>query len=331
MDFDPSELLETYMVGNKYLFHHWSDAISEYLREKLNAQNCLSVYDQLHWTDDVQLLPMVGDFISENCEVAFKSSSFTELSENALIQILRSLRLSIQEIDVLQSVTGWISAEIQRQGLAATVENKRKLFEPIKPFIRFTDLDASEVADSDEIHGLLTSEELASLLVHSLKKHRPLTINCQAARPRGTQDLDVLNVCDKWIHFYSFETVTSFTVSHPLRVRTVYTVVKTENCPTLALNFFGPDQLQCANSETERFAENNKWCFRLKTPLRVTENRKHFMRFEDGTVAKTWKQNFASTRSEIRFGTLVENYVIQLAPDREQDQFHLIERISVLV
>lgn len=118
IDFEPSELLETYMAGNKYLFHHWNFAISEYLKERLNADNCVSIFDQLFRTNNVELSWMAKNFIANHSVEAFRSSAFIELSRDALIDLLKFDELRLVEINMLRSVSKWVSVEVERQGLA---------------------------------------------------------------------------------------------------------------------------------------------------------------------------------------------------------------------
>ena len=170
------------MAGNKYLFWHWSAAISEYLKQTLDASNCLQVFDQLFRTNDVEVYSTLKSFVSNHSAEAFTSCTFIELSQDALIELLKFEQLHIAEINLLQLLAGWVSAEIQRQDLPLTREHTQKVFEPIKPFVKFTDLTASEVAEFDEIHEMLTSEEVASLLVHLMNQQKPFMIECQTFR-----------------------------------------------------------------------------------------------------------------------------------------------------
>ena len=91
--------------------------------------------------------------------------------------------LNVEEVDLLRACSKWIDAEIGRQMLEATSENKRKLFGPLKCLIDFSEMNITEVGKmGDELRNLLDDNEALPLFFHLCDKSVPLIFNCRTLK-----------------------------------------------------------------------------------------------------------------------------------------------------
>ena len=162
------------MAADKYLLHHYSKMLFEFIRGKLNAVNSCLIYEQLIRIGDSELtvqtlLARVRSVIMMSKE-AIESEHFRRIDQETLISLLSLEKLSIDEIDLFRAVSKWIDCEVQRRGLSVNRENRRLVFEPIKGYVLFTYLSPQQIANCKEIVELFTEEELLPLLLHLLNK-----------------------------------------------------------------------------------------------------------------------------------------------------------------
>ena len=178
IDFKPYELYESYVAADKYLVHDFKEAFLEYIKRKLTARNSCPIYGQLMKIGDPEEISLahVRKVIIESSKEAFESEHFMRIGEKTLISLLSLDKLNIDESDLFAAVSKWMNCGLQREGLPVNDESRRKLFEKIKPYIRFSDLKPDKIASCKEIVRLFTAEELAPLLLHLLDKANPLMI-----------------------------------------------------------------------------------------------------------------------------------------------------------
>ena len=158
LDFDLEHLHQTFTAGDKYLVHHFTDAVLEYTKNKLDVSNCCMVYDQvLKLPQRTPLLRQAAKLIQEHSREAFRSAYFIRIDQHTLISMLKLPKLNVKEIDILRFCSQWVDAQASWCGLPASKENRQAIFEPIKYFIRFdviTDIDKVKdlLLESDFIH-----------------------------------------------------------------------------------------------------------------------------------------------------------------------------------
>lgn len=170
------------------------EELFDYIRRNVNPMNCCEIYDQLIKikadTKDENLEPRILDqlrkMIQLKSDAIFLSNHFSNICIETLTDLLKMKTLNINEIDVLKSCCSWVSSEMKRRKLISNTENKRAIFETIKSLIRFTDLETDELKDFDEeLDEYLSTEELNSLLLHLIKKSRPLIIKYNSPREKN--------------------------------------------------------------------------------------------------------------------------------------------------
>ena len=320
------------MVGNKYLFQHWDDAISKHLNERLDAKNCLLFYDHLFRMNNGKLLSLAKNFIADHAAEAFRSCAFLELSQDALVDLLKSGELRLSEIDLLRSVLNWVSAVVQKQGKALTESNRQRAFEPIKPFVKFADLDANEVADFDEINSLLSGVEVASLLIHLLNRQKPLKIDCRTSRSKGSagnagdSEIDIYSICKNRVTFWDLNMSTFLNVNHALCITRIYTTVTTNDCADLRLTVFEPNF--SFEWESEGFVQDKKWCFKMKGHLYPANN--FTLKFVDFRLGMPVVSNFSGENSTISLEKSGKTYKCRIEP-LSPGNAHFVERITFSV
>ena len=192
MDFEHADLYESYMVADMYLLHNFSEAFFEYIKERLNAKNCCLIYDQLIKIGEREEISLshVRKMIVQNSKEVIESEHFTQIDRETLISLL-SMELNSAEDDLLAATSKWINATLQRQGLPLDVGNRKRIFEPIKGYIRFTALTLKSFINK-EISELFTLEETGSLLLQLLKQN-PLKTEIKASRePDGVLGFYIL-------------------------------------------------------------------------------------------------------------------------------------------
>ena len=140
IDFELSELYESYLAADKYLLHHFSEPFFEYIKGRLNAESSCLIYDQLIKIGEREEIPLpqVRTAVIEGGIKAFQSEHFMQIDQETLISLLSADELAVDEIDLLVAVSKWVDCEMQRQSLPANGENRRKMFERIKGYILFS-------------------------------------------------------------------------------------------------------------------------------------------------------------------------------------------------
>lgn len=183
--FDLSEFNETYKAADKYLVYYFASSLIKQLEKYLYVSNCVIIYDQLMQLDaGNDLLTKSKTMIELYSAEAFKSKQFEKIGQDTLINLLKFKQLNITEFEILDACSRWVNAEVIRRGLSPTIENKRNVFKPIKPFIKYSDLSLEDLKKCKDTDDLLTYEEIGMLFVHSINSAKPLTIDCQTTRKK---------------------------------------------------------------------------------------------------------------------------------------------------
>ena len=137
IDFELSELYESYMAADKYLVHHFGEALIEYAKSRLTVESSCLIYDQLMKIGEHEEISLadVRTMIIENSREAIGTENFTQIDQETLISLLSLKELSIDGNYLLAAVSEWIDCELQRQGLQVNHVNRQKAFQPIKSYI----------------------------------------------------------------------------------------------------------------------------------------------------------------------------------------------------
>ena len=130
-------------------------------------------------------LNVVRTLIEMNTETAFNTKYFTQISQDTLIDILQMKHLNIDEVDLLIACSKWVDAEVDHKLLEPTIENKQKVFAPLKCLINFTGLNLDKIRkDNLKLDNLLSYDEIGYLFLHLMDKTFPLSIDNQVKRKK---------------------------------------------------------------------------------------------------------------------------------------------------
>ena len=258
------------MAADKYLIHHFGEALIEYIKGRLTAESSCLIYDQLMKIGEREEISLadVRTMIIENSKATLESEQFTQIDQETLIGLLSLDKLTVHENDLVAAVSKWVDCEVQRQGLPANFENRRKVFEPIKPYILFASLTPEQISDCQEIAKLLTPEERGLLVLHLLNKENPWAI--QLKSPRNAWSL--LGNCSVFVsdspdleRNYSYSRSVRLSVSRRVRIQAIY-LTYSERASAVSLQILDSNGVDLG-LEIERSVKDGKWCFSINPPL----------------------------------------------------------------
>ena len=267
------------------------------------------------------MLRYMRTLIMEISDEVFQCENFKFILQETLIGILSLDELRISEVELLEDISKWVDNKVKINGLTMDNKNKRKIFEPIKPYIVFSSLTAEQIAGCKEIETLLTPEETGLLALHVLNKSRPLMIECKTAR-RVASDLkrvvyDSLSSGAKSLLRKPF-----LTVSGGVEIFIIYSTYpyKVKN-PCLAI--LGPNGVDL-DLKCEIFLLDGCWCFSPKPPLKAKPSTKYQLVFTTDEKAK-WDIEM----SDQKRSSCGENFVFNLEFPTGQE-YHPIKKIDFL-
>ena len=265
IDFELSELYDSYWAADYYLLHHFDEALSDYINDKLNVQSSILIYEQLSKIGkEVIPLANVRSIIQINSKAAFESEYFLQIGQETLIGLLSLDEVNVEEIELLMAVSKWIDSETQRQGLVVNSENRRKVFEPIKSYILFTAMTPEQIANCKEILELLTVEEIGSVLLHQLNKNIPLLLKLKTSRIAGTGALSVFSDL-KSTPGYSYTRSVGLKANRRVGIRTIYCSYSPAPAD-LSLEIRDSAGV-LLDLKIERSAKDDRWSFSFHPPL----------------------------------------------------------------
>ena len=260
------------MAADKYLLHHFGDALFGHIKRKLTVESCYLIFDQLMKIGEREeiVLASVRTWISENSKEVFESENFKQIDQEMLISLLSLNQLNIVEFDLLVAVLKWVDCEVQRQGLPVNDENRRKVFEPIKSYILFTDLPPGKIASCKEIAELLTSEERGALLLHQFDRENPSMIELKTARKVGPNFLSVFVGDARYFCELPYSEKTTLTVNRRISIRTIHTTYS-ERAQSVSLKISNSKFIHL-DLVIERLVQGGRLCFSFKPPFVVEPN-----------------------------------------------------------
>ena len=300
INFELTELYESYKAADKYLLHEFNRTFFDYVKSKLNSKSSFLIYDQLVKIGEQEESPLasVRAQIIENSRKLFESEDFTEIGQETLISLLSLDELKIAEFDLLIAVLKWVDCKVQRQGLPVNGENRRRVFEPIKGYILFTSLKTKQIASCEEIAELLTIEERGSLLLHKLDEKNPSMIELETSRRAGS------NVCSVFVEndsnvfiLLSYAERTKLTVTRTVYVRTIYTTFSAmaQHMCLKIRDSTGAD----LGLEVENFVQNGRLCFLFSTAFVMEPNSEYTLQvIGDGQMTE---EDYLSSQLELKY------------------------------
>lgn len=160
------DLHSTYIACQKYLVHHFSDALNVFVKGTLSLSNCCAFLEQLlQIEEEASSLECVRKFIAINGEPALSSEGFLDISQTTLIHLLQIKHLNTPEVAVLQACFKWIDHQLKLQGVFANLKSRQKLFKPIRGYLRLSDIPAEEYGKIGNLESFFHKAELGDLFL----------------------------------------------------------------------------------------------------------------------------------------------------------------------
>ena len=270
------------MAADKYLLNNFSEAFLDYIKSKLNAENSCLVYEQLLKTGNPEenSFARVRRTIIKNSKKVFESEHFTQIDQETLISLLSLDELSIAEFDLLAAVCKWVDCEVQRRALPVNGENRRRVFEPIKGYVLFSELSAEKFARCKEMVELIAPEEVGPLLLHLLNEEHheenQLPFEQKTWRVAGA------STCRVFVSSFSFSyddydndheedynVIDMYlTADRGVSIRTIHTTYSERFDDDLHLVIYDLDRKQL-NIDMYQFVKDGKLSFSLDPPFEL--------------------------------------------------------------
>ncbi|XP_005090122.1 BTB/POZ domain-containing protein 19 [Aplysia californica] len=163
------------------------DLCVDYMEENLTSTNACDVMQAAVTYNQNDLKEKTMGFIEDNSGDVFKSKSFQEISEDTLVSILRSSRLSMDELELYRAVKEWATVN--------SVVNGRKVHEVAREAVKHIRLP---LLSAEELTGLEDESKKDSFMpvgsfayawkLHALKQGEKE--NILSIRRRGTSPRD---------------------------------------------------------------------------------------------------------------------------------------------
>ena len=185
--------------------------------------------------------------------------------------------LCTKEIDILIACSNWVDAEVKRQELNATIENKQKVFSPFKSLIKFREIMFDEIKKIGcQLRNLLNDKEIASFLLHLVDQSSSLEIECRTLRPKANiYSLSVNPYFDIYDHLDCFENY--LTVTKNVSITSIQTLLGSDKS-NLNLNIY-ENNVKILNLKCEKVLIDDKWCFKFNDNLQLNAINKYELHF----------------------------------------------------
>jgi len=131
-------LLGATEAAKKYQVESLRDACVKFTKKGVSASDaCLLFEKSPH---------LALNYIELHTDKVIKTDGFLSLSASRLIELLRSSKLDVKEVDLWNAVVAWAKRETNRQHLDVNSKNMRTVLKDIIPMIRFPTMSTEEIS-----------------------------------------------------------------------------------------------------------------------------------------------------------------------------------------
>ena len=165
--------MATLYAAKKYIVPHLARACVNFLETSLSAKNACVLLSQSCLFEEPDLAQRCWEVIDAQAELALKSEGFCDIDFQTLESILRRETLNAKEIVVFEAALNWAEVECQRQDLASSIENKRKVLGEALYLIRIPTMGLDDFANGAAQSGVLTLSETNDIFLWYTAAKKP--------------------------------------------------------------------------------------------------------------------------------------------------------------
>lgn len=168
----PETVMTTLYTAKKYAVPALESQCVEFLKRNLNAENAFMLLSQARLFDEQQLADLCLETIDKNTTEAISAEGFVDIDLQTLSSVLKRDTLSIRECKLFQAIVRWADAECQRQQIASSAENKRRVLGDATDLIRFPLMSMEEFASCAQTK-ILQDREIVNLFLYFTVNPKP--------------------------------------------------------------------------------------------------------------------------------------------------------------
>ncbi|XP_074174402.1 BTB/POZ domain-containing protein 3 isoform X4 [Rhinolophus sinicus] len=173
IDLAADTVLATLYAAKKYIVPHLARACVNFLETSLSAKNACVLLSQSCLFEEPDLTQRCWEVIDAQAELALKSEGFCDIDFQTLESILQRETLNAKEIVVFEAALNWAEVECQRQDLALSIENKRKVLGKALYLIRIPTMALDDFANGAAQSGVLTLNETNDIFLWYTAAKKP--------------------------------------------------------------------------------------------------------------------------------------------------------------
>ncbi|XP_071471904.1 BTB/POZ domain-containing protein 3-like [Marmota flaviventris] len=173
IDLAADTVLATLYAAKKYIVPHLARACVNFLETSLSAKNACVLLSQSCLFEEPDLTQRCWEVIDAQAELALKSEGFCDIDFQTLESILHRETLNAKEIVVFEAALNWAEVECQRQDLALSIENKRKVLGKALYLIRIPTMALDDFTNGAAQSGVLTLNETNDIFLWYTAAKKP--------------------------------------------------------------------------------------------------------------------------------------------------------------
>uniref|UniRef100_A0A8C5UVV5 BTB domain-containing protein n=1 Tax=Microcebus murinus TaxID=30608 RepID=A0A8C5UVV5_MICMU len=166
-------LLATLYAAKKYTVPPLAGACASFLETGLSAESACVLLSQSRLFEGPDWTQRRWEVIDAQAELALKSEGFCDIDFQTLESILRRETLNAKEIVFFEAALNWAEVECQRQDLALSIENKRKVLGKALYLIRIPTMALDDFANGAAQSGVLTLNETSDIFLWYTAAKKP--------------------------------------------------------------------------------------------------------------------------------------------------------------
>ena len=251
-------------LAKKYMLPSLAEKCTGYLRNKLDPSNVFSILPAAQRYEEKSLVDRCWDVIDEQTESAVKTEGFETIERSLLEAVVSRDTLMIEEVELFKAVDLWATKQCQKQDLAPSGEQKRRILgEQIIKAIRFPLMKQKEFADVVLETKILTPDEVLHFFkFYSLSLTSP--VGFSETRRRGS----VIHRCGRfrsvsggsWSYSYGSKDYLAFAVNKDITLRGLCFFGSENNSYTVTLKVkVSSDNLTLVSKSGTYFSELLKY------------------------------------------------------------------------